>query len=59
MATATIAVAKLVEGFGIKKHTEKYADYKVKININKKIESLNISNSTAIVFHHIKKNNGK
>ena len=43
------------EGFGIKKHTEKYADYKVKININKKIESLNIANSTAIVFHHIKK----
>ena len=25
----------------------------VKININKKIESLNISNSAAIVFHHI------
>ena len=24
------------EGFGIKKHTEKYADYKVKINISKK-----------------------
>ena len=44
------------EGFGIKKHTEKYADFLVKIEINKNIESLNISNSAAIVFHHIMKN---
>ena len=44
------------EGFGIKKHTEKYADFIVKININKKIESLNISNSASIVFHHINEN---
>ncbi len=43
------------EGFGIKKHTEKYADFLVKIEINRKIESLNISNSAAIVFHHIMK----
>ena len=35
-------------------HTTKYADFLVKIDINKKIESLNISNSAAIVFHHIK-----
>ncbi len=41
------------EGFGIKKHTEKYTDFFVKIDINEKIESLNISNSAAIVFHHI------
>ena len=41
------------EGYGIKKHTEKYADFIVKININDKIESLNISNSAAIVFHHL------
>ncbi len=41
------------EGFGIKKHTEKYADFLVKIKINKNIESLNISNSASIVFHHI------
>ena len=41
------------EGYGLKKHTEKYTDFLVKININKKIESLNISNSAAIVFHHI------
>ena len=41
------------EGFGIKKHTEKYTDFLVKIEINKSIESLNISNSAAIVFHHL------
>jgi len=41
------------EGFGIKMHTAKYTDFKVKININKHVESLNISNSAAIVFHHI------
>ena len=43
------------EGYGMRKHTEKYADYLVKIKINNKIESLNISNSAAIVFHHISK----
>ena len=42
------------EGFGIKKHTEKYTDFLVKIEINEKIESLNIANSASIVFHHIK-----
>ena len=41
------------EGFGIKKHTAKYTDFNVRININNNIESLNISNSAAIVFHHI------
>ena len=41
------------EGFGLKKYTEKYTDFSVKININKNVESLNISNSAAIVFHHI------
>ena len=43
------------EGYGIKKHTEKYADFLVKIDINKNIESLNISNSASIVFHHVMK----
>ena len=43
------------EGFGIKKHTERYTDFSVKIEINKDIESLNISNSAAIAFHHIMK----
>jgi len=41
------------EGFGIRKHTSKYVDFLVRININKNIESLNISNSAAIVFHHL------
>ena len=41
------------EGHGLKKHTEKYTDFSVKININEKVESLNISNSAAIVFHYI------
>ena len=41
------------EGFGIKKHTEKYTDFLVKIMINNNIESLNIANSAAIVFHYI------
>ena len=47
------------EGFGMKEHTTNYVDFLVKIDINKNIESLNISNSAAIVFHHlsyIKKN---
>ena len=41
------------EGKGMHQHTSKYADFLVKIDINKKIESLNISNSAAIVFHHL------
>tara|TARA_Y100001970_G_C13944968_1_gene705153 strand:- start:14 stop:757 length:744 start_codon:yes stop_codon:yes gene_type:complete len=41
------------EGSGMHKHTSKYADFLVRISIDKKIESLNISNSAAIVFHHL------
>ncbi|WP_440916318.1 23S rRNA (guanosine(2251)-2'-O)-methyltransferase RlmB [Candidatus Pelagibacter sp.] len=41
------------EGSGMHKHTSKYADFLVKIEINEKIESLNISNSASIVFHHL------
>ena len=41
------------EGSGMHEHTSKYADFLVKININNKVESLNISNSAAIVFHHL------
>ncbi len=41
------------EGSGMHQHTSKYADFLVRININDKIESLNISNSAAIVFHHL------
>jgi len=43
------------EGYGLSKHTLKYTDYLVKIDINKKVESLNISNSASIVFHHVNK----
>ena len=43
------------EGYGIKKHTEKYTDFLVNIKINEKIESLNVSNSAAIAFHYINK----
>ena len=41
------------EGYGLKYQTLKNSDFLLKININKKVESLNISNSAAIVFHHI------
>ena len=44
------------EGYGISKHTEKYSDFLVKININDKVESLNISNCASIVFHYINAN---
>ena len=50
------------EGYGMHEHTSKYADFLIKIDINNKVESLNISNSAAIVFHHInfiKKTNRK
>ena len=41
------------EGSGMHQQTSKYADFLVKINISNKIDSLNISNSAAIVFHHL------
>tara|TARA_A100001011_G_scaffold391825_1_gene478097 strand:- start:692 stop:1435 length:744 start_codon:yes stop_codon:yes gene_type:complete len=41
------------EGYGMHQHTSKYADFLVKIDIDNKIDSLNISNSAAIVFHHL------
>jgi len=41
------------EGYGLKYQTLKNADFLLKININKKTESLNISNSASVVFHHI------
>jgi 23S rRNA (guanosine2251-2'-O)-methyltransferase len=39
------------EGFGLKNQTLKNADFRFRIKINKNIESLNISNSVAIVTH--------
>ena len=41
------------EGYGLKHHTSKSSDFLLKIAINKKIESLNISNSASVVFHYI------
>ena len=41
------------EGYGLKHQTKKNSDFLLKIDINKKIESLNISNSAAVVFHYI------
>ena len=41
------------EGYGLKYQTQKNSDFLLKININKKIESLNISNSATLVFHYI------
>ncbi len=41
------------EGYGLKYQTLKNADFLLKINISKKVESLNISNSASVVFHHI------
>tara|TARA_Y100001936_G_scaffold28133_1_gene26400 strand:+ start:66 stop:806 length:741 start_codon:yes stop_codon:yes gene_type:complete len=41
------------EGYGIKMHTKKYIDFLIKIKIEQKVESLNVSNSAAIAFHFI------
>ena len=42
------------EGYGLKQQTIKNSDFLLKISINKKIESLNISNSASVAFHYIK-----
>ena len=41
------------EGYGLKYQTLKNSDFLLKIHISKKIESLNISNSAAVVFHYL------
>tara|TARA_X000001036_G_scaffold371129_1_gene358012 strand:+ start:88 stop:834 length:747 start_codon:yes stop_codon:yes gene_type:complete len=43
------------EGSGFKKKTLEHSDFQFKIDINKEIESLNISNTVSIVCHHINK----
>jgi len=47
------------EGYGLKHHTLKASDFLLKININKKVESLNISNSASVVFHYINMSKNK
>ena len=41
------------EGYGLKYQTKKNSDFLLKINMNKNVESLNISNSASIIFHHL------
>jgi len=41
------------EGLGLKSKTLENSDFTFRINTNKKIESLNISNSVAIISHYI------
>jgi len=45
------------EGYGIKEKTLENSDFQFKIDINKNIDSLNISNTVSIVCHYIKKLN--
>ena len=41
------------EGYGLNYQTKKNSDFLLKIDINKNVESLNISNSASIIFHYI------
>ena len=41
------------EGFGIKAKTLENSDFRFRVNINRKIESLNISNTVSVVCHHV------
>ena len=41
------------EGYGLNFQTKKNSDFLLKISISEKIESLNISNSAAVIFHYI------
>ena len=41
------------EGYGIKAKTIENSDFRFKVNMNKNIESLNISNTVSVVCHYI------
>ncbi len=41
------------EGFGIKAKTLENSDFRFRVNINRNMESLNISNTVSVVCHHI------
>ncbi len=41
------------EGYGLKYQTSRNSDFLLKIQINKQVESLNISNSASVVFHFL------
>ena len=41
------------EGYGLKSKTLIHSDFKFRVKMNKKIESLNIANTVSVVCHHI------
>ena len=41
------------EGFGVKAKSLENSDFRFKVNMNRNIESLNISNTVSVVCHHI------
>ena len=47
------------EGYGLNYQTKKNSDFLFRININEKVESLNISNSASVVFHYLDINKKK
>jgi len=47
------------EGYGLNYQTKKNSDFLFRININEKVESLNISNSASVVFHYLDINRKK
>ena len=47
------------EGYGLNHQTKKNSDFLFRININKNVESLNISNSASVVFHYLNINKKK
>ncbi len=47
------------EGYGIKEKTLENSDFKFKVNINNRIDSLNIANTVSVVCHHIFQSNKK
>jgi 23S rRNA (guanosine2251-2'-O)-methyltransferase len=47
------------EGYGLNYQTKKNSDFLFRININKKIESLNIANSASVIFHYLDLNKKK
>jgi 23S rRNA (guanosine2251-2'-O)-methyltransferase len=47
------------EGYGLNYQTKKNSDFLFRININKKVKSLNIANSASVVFHYLDLNKKK
>ena len=47
------------EGYGLNYQTKKNSDFLFRINISKKVESLNIANSASVIFHYLDVNKEK